>query len=45
MGASNNGHLEVLRTLLQAKADVNAKTNVRNQLMMMIPDLVKTPSV
>ena len=36
MWASINGHLEVVCTLLEGKADINAKTNVRNQLMMMI---------
>jgi len=30
------GHLVVVRTLLEAKADVNAKDEVRNQMMMMI---------
>ncbi len=36
MLASQNGHHDIVRTLLEAKADVNAKNNVRNQLMMMI---------
>ena len=30
------GHLEIVRTLLEVGADVNAKTNVRKQMMMMI---------
>ena len=30
------GHHEVVRTLLQGRADVNAKDNVRKQMMMMI---------
>ena len=36
MEASWNGHLNIVRTLLQGKADVNAKDKVRNQLMMMM---------
>ena len=36
MVASMYGHLELVRTLLEAKADINAKTNVRNQLMMIM---------
>jgi ankyrin repeat protein len=34
--ASWYGHHDIVRTLLEAKADVNAKTNVRNQMMMII---------
>ena len=34
MRASWNGHLEVVRTLLESGADINAKDNVRNQMMM-----------
>ncbi len=36
MEASWKGHHDIVRTLLEAKADLNAKTNVRNQLMMII---------
>ena len=36
MWASMKGHHDIVRTLLEAKADLNAKNNVRNQLMMMI---------
>jgi len=36
MLASSYGYYDIVRTLLEAKADLNAKTNVRNQLMMII---------
>jgi len=36
MKASALGKLEVVRTLLQAGADVNAQSKVRNQMMMMM---------
>ena len=36
MYASGNGYLEVVRTLLEVEADVNAQTDVRNQMMMMM---------
>ncbi len=36
MLASLMGHHDIVRTLLEAKADVNAKAKVRNKLMMMI---------
>ena len=36
MRASQRGHLKVVRTLLEAKADINAKDNVRNQMMIII---------
>ena len=36
MKASQNGQLEVVRTLLEVGGDVDAKSNVRNQMMMMI---------
>ena len=36
MWASNNGHLDIVRTLLEAGADLNAQSNVRDQMMMMI---------
>ena len=31
MRASQYGYHDIVRTLLEAKADLNAKTNVRNQ--------------
>ncbi len=31
MWASGKGHHDIVRTLLEAKADLNAKNNVRNQ--------------
>ena len=34
MMASCNGYLEVVRTLLEGGADVNAQDKVRNQMMM-----------
>ena len=36
MWASRYGHHDIVRTLLEAKADLNAKNKVRNQLMMMM---------
>ncbi len=36
MWASQYGYNDIVRTLLEAKADLNAKNNVRNQLMMMM---------
>ena len=36
MMASWNGHHDIVRTLLEAKADLNDKNNVRNQMMMII---------
>ena len=29
-------HLDIVRTLLEAGADINAKSNVRNQMMILI---------
>ncbi len=34
MGASYKGHHDVVRTLLEGGADLNAQNNVSNQLMM-----------
>jgi len=36
MMASQNGHHDIVRTLLEGKADSNAQNDVRNQLMMMM---------
>ena len=36
MRASYNGYLDIVRTLLEGKADINAKNIVRNQMMMMM---------
>ena len=36
MTASENGSFEVVRTLLEGGVNVNAQTNVRNQMMMMM---------
>ncbi len=40
MKASENGHHDIVRTLLEAKADLNAQNNVRNQMMMMISIII-----
>ena len=36
MYASRNGHLDIVRTLLDGGGDLNVKSNVRNQMMMMM---------
>ena len=36
MMASEKGHLDIVRTLLEGGADVNAQSKVRNQMMMMM---------
>ncbi len=40
MGASYNGHLEVVRTLVEGKTDINAQDKVRNQMMIIIIILI-----
>ena len=35
-----NGHHDIVRTLLEAKVDVNTKNKVRNQMMMMMMMIV-----
>ena len=35
MLASWKGHHDIVRTLLEGKADINAMTNVRNQFMIL----------
>ncbi len=40
MVASRNGHHDIVRTLLQAGADLNAQSIVRNQMMMMMMMMV-----
>jgi hypothetical protein len=35
MWATQNGHLKIVRTLLEYGVDVNAQSDVRNQAMMM----------
>ena len=34
--ASENCHLDIVRTLLEAGGDLNVKNKVRNQMMMMM---------
>ena len=36
MWASFNGHIDVVRTLIEGGANLNAQNNVRNQMMMMM---------
>ena len=36
MWASQFGYLDIVRTLLKAEVDINAKDKVRNQMMMMM---------
>ena len=45
MIASYNGHHDVVRNLLEYKFDINAKSEVRNQMMMMTLIIVITTMV
>ena len=36
MRASYNGHLDIVRTLLEGGGDLNVKSKVRNQMMMIM---------
>ena len=36
MWASDKGNLDIVRTLLEGGADLNAQDNVRNQMMIMM---------
>ena len=38
--ASWNGHADIVRTLLEYGADVEAKNNVRNHMMMMVMNMI-----
>jgi hypothetical protein len=40
MEASEIGRHDIVRTLLEAKADINAQNKVRNQMMMMMMMIV-----
>ena len=42
MRASENGHLDIVRTLLDGGGDVNAQNYVRNQMMMMMMMILLT---
>jgi len=45
MRASEKGHHDIVRTLLEAKADLNAQNKVRNQLMMMMIIIIMLLSI
>ena len=42
MWASKNGHLDIVRTLLDGGGDINVKNKVRNQMMMMMMIILLT---